>query len=135
MAAETHSTRSNFLAGWHTLPDELELHVLGFALPSNHEFHAVHFSSSPVSHPLIGPRMPQMATSYRLFEESFMPLLAVPELSAMAREVLYKQNTITMPQDCFGGGGLPFSRPLTSVAAFVHRLKVHIRPSAISVLA
>jgi hypothetical protein len=88
-----------FLDGWLTLPDELKLRIVSFALPSDRVLAALALN------PPLQKQLPSSVAEiwrrkflemFQLFESEVLPLLACSEIAGMVNEVFYKQNTVSI---------------------------------------
>jgi len=85
-----------FLEGWRSLPDELKLHVLSFALPSSIMIHGQIFNKVHIQHVLHGGLSHLSHAHAPRLNSIVLLFLATAEMSQLATEVFYKQNTVDL---------------------------------------
>jgi hypothetical protein len=114
----------DFLRGWLKLPDELQLDVLRYALPSG-EFltRALFRRKRDIERPR-GSRVPTGSlNSPTIFDTEVLPLLACPVISHLVHDAFYSHNAL-----CVG----MFHRivqPPRSALPFVRRINLQVDPS------
>jgi hypothetical protein len=97
---------NGFLQGWRSLPDELKLMVLSFALPSGQTLGSTQFDkvACSTSLELVSRRTdsswwvhstssPGALEDCTRFDHGILPFLACPEIVGLVIEVLYQNNT------------------------------------------
>jgi hypothetical protein len=148
------SASTAFLSGWRSLPDELKLQIIKYALPAGDEYdeytlerwlysykrrEEVHNHGTPLTH----TSKPSPASQWCKIGgrpgvvrclSPFYTLLSVPELKGLALEAVCSQNTTYLTQGCKYGGP---RWPPQDVRGYVRRLEIKVHcyePSMIDFL-
>ena len=85
----TYTSPVPFRDGWRSIPDELRVEILRYALPSNENLCVTEFNCL-----LRCPRAKLPSAPNSCFDTHVVPLLAVPEIAGIVQEIFYAQNTM-----------------------------------------
>jgi hypothetical protein len=130
------SSPGSFAHGWRSLPPELTLMILSYALPSNIVLNLLNFNKSiydsrltsfyPDGVKVLRRNVPVAipATKPSGFDTAVLPFLAVPEIATLALEVLYKHNTVDMSYE--GSAHARIFMPPVAVRKYIRKLKYRL---------
>jgi hypothetical protein len=100
-------SRKDFVTLWMSLPDELKVQILGYLLPGEQRYE--HYDFTKISHMFYLPK-------------DLLPLLSVPCIAGLAKEIFYGRNTMMIVTEMQPGYILRHPPPDGTVEASLLRL-------------
>jgi hypothetical protein len=113
---------TSFLNGWRTLPDELKLEILRYALPCDETFKSLQFSKAKIEERQDKSPNRPLARWVWMFQSEVVPLLTCSETRDLAPEAFYSQNTMELDQ--FAWMPLQYSPP--SIRPHIRSIKMNV---------
>jgi hypothetical protein len=123
-SSQCQTNTPTFLDGWLTLPDELKLRVISFALPFDARLLSLDFSAAlrdQIDPDLLQSWLFASPGGLTTFNTDVLPLLACPELRHMAYEAFYKPNTIVFS---VSRDSSHLCHPTKFITAFMRRIRM-----------